>query len=94
MRDDGQSGSDLAGPMVVGDDHLEPAARASAISSTAVMPQSTVRTRRTLLRQARERLPGDAVALLEAAREMPLDLGAEVAQAVTASAVAQIPSTS
>ncbi len=58
-----------------------PRAFASATSATAVMPQSTVSTRPQPSSASRaERRARDAVALVEAAREVPVDVGAELAQ--------------
>ena len=58
-----------------------PSAFASAISATAVMPQSTVSDEAdALLREARDRLARDAVALLEPARQVPDDVGTRLAQ--------------
>ena len=96
MRDDRAVGQRLAGPVVVGDDDVEaepPSPRAT--SSTAVIPQSTVSTRPQPSSASRvERLAREAVALVEAARQVPVDVGAELAQDSTASAVAQMPSAS
>ena len=58
-----------------------PRAFASATSSTAVIPQSTVSTSPTPSSASRlERVARDAVALLEPARQVPVDVGAELAQ--------------
>ena len=58
-----------------------PSARARATSSTAVIPQSTVRTSAdAVVGEPRDRVARDAVALLEAARQVPADVGAELAQ--------------
>ena len=58
-----------------------PSRRASSTSATAVMPQSTVRMSfDALLGEARDRRRGDAVALLEPARQVPADVGAELPQ--------------
>ena len=78
----GQSGSSSPGPVVVGDDRRRGRAPcACATSSTAVIPQSTVSTSPQPSPASRvERLAGDAVALLEAARQVPVDLGAELAE--------------
>ena len=58
-----------------------PRAFAAATSSTAVIPQSTVSEQAAaLVGEPRDRDVRDAVALLEAARQMPLDVGAERAQ--------------
>ena len=43
-RDDRAVGKHVGGPVMVGDDDLEATRLASAISSTAVTPQSTVTT--------------------------------------------------
>ncbi len=71
----------LAGAMVVGDDHVQ--ARRAGLGDllhgcdTAVDREDEGAL---LLREARQRVSGDAVTLLEAAREVPLDVGAEAAQ--------------
>ena len=58
-----------------------PSSRARRTSSTAVMPQSTVRTRPQPSPARRSSgLAADAVALVEAARQMPLDVRPELPQ--------------
>ena len=80
-RDDGTVGQLVAGAVVVGDDHLEPGGLRLCdlvdCGDPAVDRQDEAAPFRG---QARERLACDAVALLEAARQVPVDLGAELAQ--------------
>ena len=74
----GQSGSSSPGRWWSVTITARPSRFASATSSTAVMPQSTVRIEPVaLLGQAGHGLAGQPVALLEAARQMPADVGAE-----------------
>ena len=77
-RRSGQSGSVSPGRWWSVTTTSSPSAFASATSSTAVMPQSTVSDETdAVLGEPRDRLAGDAVALLEAARQVPDDVGAE-----------------
>src|SRR2546425_936452 len=78
--DDGAVRQRLAGPVVVGDDDVEPARprlgdlldrRHAAVDG---QDQPTA-----LVGETREGLALEAVALLEAARQVPLDLGTELA---------------
>ena len=88
-------GSDVRRPVVVGDDHLkaEPLGLVDLVGrgDTAVDGEDEAVA---LFGDALQRRAGEAVALLEPARQVPADFRAELAQAGTASAVAQIPSTS
>ena len=96
-RDDRAVRERVAGPVVVGDDDARARARAPrATSATAVMPQSTVSTRSTPVGgEPRERLAREAVALLEARRQVPGRARRRArAAGSTASAVAQMPSAS
>ena len=80
---------------MVGDDDLEPARlRRGDLGDGGDPAVDGEQEPAALLREPRDRLARDAVALLEAARQVPVDLGAELAQRRTASAVAQMPSTS
>ena len=80
-RDDRAVGKGLAGPVVVGDDDLEP--RRPGLrdlldgSDPAVDGEDE---RAAVVRQARQRLARHPVALLEAAGQVPLDVRAQVAQ--------------
>ena len=77
----GQSGSSSPGRWWSVTTTSRPSAFASATSFTAVIPQSTVTTRRAaLVREARDRGGADAVALVEPARQMPVDLRAEASE--------------
>ena len=81
-RDDRAVGQGLARPVVVGDDDLEP--RRPGLRDLLDGRDPAVdgqNERATLLREPRQRLARDAVALLEAARQVPLDVGAEAARA-------------
>ena len=76
-----QSGSVVSGPVVVGDDHVEPE-RVGACDlgdrrDPAVDREDEVDA---VLRELLDRLRGEPVALFEAAREAPLDVRAELAQ--------------
>ena len=67
--------------MVVRDDHLEAElARASHLVDGRDPAVDGQDEPAALLRESLERVPADAVALVEAARQMPLDVGAELAQ--------------
>src|SRR5581483_10375729 len=80
-RDDGAVRQRVAGAVVVGDDHVEP--RGPRLAHLVDRRDPAVDgddEAAALGRQARERLAGDAVALLEAARQVPVDLGAELAE--------------
>ena len=71
----------LARPVVVGDDDLEPERLRLGDLVDGGDPAIDGEDETALLaRQPRERLQRDAVALLEAARQVPLDLGAELAE--------------
>ena len=80
-RDDRTIGKRLGGTVMVGDDHVE-AARGGFGDLTggrdaAVDGQDEPAA---FVGEPRERVAADAVALVEAAREMPVDVGAELAQ--------------
>ena len=77
----GQSGSSAPGRWWSVTTTSSPAARAAATCSTAVMPQSTVTSRPTPARgEPLDRGDREAVALVEAARQLPGRVGAERAQ--------------
>ena len=80
-RDDRAVGQRLAGPVVIGDDDLE-AARARRLDLRHGRDPAVDREDEpaAVVREALERLAADAVALLEAARQVPVDVGAEVAE--------------
>ena len=93
--DDGAVRQRLARPVVVRDDDVEPL-RAGLRDfldggDPAVDGQHEPAA---LVGEPRERLALHPVALLEAARQVPFDVGAELRRISTASAVAQIPSAS
>ncbi len=77
----GQSGSVVAGPVMVGDDDLEP--ERAGVGDLVDGRDAAVDGEHEpvpFVREALDRLPGQAVALLEAARQVPVDVGAELAQ--------------
>ena len=77
----GQSGSASPGRWWSVTMTSSPSSRAAATSSTAVMPQSTVSTRPTPSAARRSIVSrGEAVALLEAARQVPFDVRPELPQ--------------
>ena len=80
-RDDGAVGKRLARTVVVGDDDVEP----QLLGVRDLLDRRDPAIDREdqpgfLAGEARQRLAGQAVALFEAARKMPVDLGAELAQ--------------
>ena len=80
-RDDRAVRQRLAGPVMVGDDHLEPARlRGRHLLDGGDAAVDGEQERAALVGEPRDRVPRDAVAFLEAARQVPLDLGAERAQ--------------
>ena len=80
-RDDRAIGERVARAMVVGDDHVEPRSLGSRDlvdgGDSAVDGQHEPAA---FPGQTRERLAGEAVALLEAAGQVPVDVGAELAE--------------
>ena len=77
-RDDRAVRQSGAGTMVVGDDHLEATRlRGSDLLDRRDPAVDGHEQAATLVGKPRDRVAGDAVALLEAAREMPFDIGAE-----------------
>ena len=100
-RDDGAGGERLGRAVVIGDDDLEPErARVLDLGDSgdpAVDGEDEVEA---LLGEPRQRLPVQAVALLEPRRQMPGDVGIALSfvqssrSSSTASAVAQMPSAS
>ena len=94
-RDDRAGGECVARPVVVGDDDLEPE-RVCVLDlgdrgDAAVDGEDEVEA---FLGETRERVDVQAVALLEARRQVPRDLRRSSRSSSTASAVAQIPSAS
>ena len=80
-RHDRTVGQCVAGPVVVGDDHVEPARlRRGNLLHRRDPAVDSHEQAATLVGEPGDRVAGDAVALLEAARQMPLDLGAELPQ--------------
>ena len=78
-RDDRAVGERLAWPVVVGDDHLEPArARLRNLGNGRDPTVDREHKPAALVCEAAERGARDAVALVEAARQVPVDLGAEL----------------
>ena len=77
----GQSGSVVAGPVVVGDDHVDaepPGLLDLGDGGDAAVDRED--ELHALLGQARDRRRRDAVALLEPARQVPADVGADLPQ--------------
>ena len=80
-RDDRAVGQRLARPVVVRDDHLEPAgARFRHLFDGGDAAVDGEDEAAPFVREARERLGAHAVALVEAARQVPVDVGAQLAQ--------------
>src|SRR5687767_12432923 len=81
-RDDERTvGKALARPMVVGDDDVEPLRpRLGELLDGGDAAVDGEHEATPLVSQARERLALDSVALLEAARQVPDDVGAELAK--------------
>ena len=78
-RDDGAVRQRFAGPVVVGDDHLEPARpRLGDLLDRGDPAVDGDDEPAALVGEPRERLGTHAVALVEAARQVPVDLGAEL----------------
>ena len=74
-------GKDVAGPVVVGDDHVEPATRRLRDLLDRRDPAVDRQEQPdTVVREPAERLSRDAVTLLEPARQVPVDVGSELAQ--------------
>ena len=80
-RDDRAVGQRLAGPVMVGDDHVEPArARLGDLGDGRDAAVDGEHEPAALVGEPLERAAADAVALVEAARQVPVDVGAELAQ--------------
>ena len=94
-RDDRAVGQLVSGPVVVGDDDLQPEAPGGGdLLDGGDAAVDGEHEPVAVLGELLEGLAREPVALLETARQMPADVGAELPQAVTASTVAQMPSTS
>ena len=79
--DDRTVGQRLARPVMVGDDDVEPAfSRLGDLGDRRDPAVDGEDEPTALLRESGQRLAADAVALVEAARQVPGDLGAELAQ--------------
>ena len=80
-RDDRAVGQRLARPVMVGDDHVEPAcARLGNLRDRGDAAVDREHETAPLVGETAERRARDAVALVEAARQVPVDLGSELAQ--------------
>ena len=80
-RDDRAIRERLAGPVVVGDDHLEAARRCFGdLGRGGDAAVDGEHEAAALVGEPRERLGAHAVAFVEPAREVPVDVGAELAQ--------------
>ena len=91
----GQSGSVVTRAMVVCDDDVEP--ERTGLGDLLDGRDPAVHRhhqRHPSAGESHDRVARDTVPLLEPARQVPPDVGAELAQHSTASAVAQMPSTS